>query len=44
MIIGFDVGGSKISLFLSDRNGRVLYREKVPTPLFKTPMDEIGIS
>ena len=41
MIIGFDVGGSKISLFLSERNGRVLYREKVPTPLFKTPMDLI---
>ncbi len=39
MIVGFDVGGSKISLFLSSRDGRILYRDRVRTPAMGDPMD-----
>ncbi len=41
MILGFDVGGSKISMFLSDRNGNILKRSRVRTPDFKRPEDLI---
>jgi glucokinase len=41
LILGFDVGGSKISMFLSDRNGNILRRSRVRTPDFKRPEDLI---
>jgi glucokinase len=41
LILGFDVGGSKISMFLSDRNGNILKRSRVRTPDFKRPEDLI---
>jgi glucokinase len=41
--MGFDIGGSKISLFLSDGNGKIHKRMKERTPVFKSPDELVDI-
>ncbi len=42
-VLGFDVGGSKISMFLTDSSGRVHQRTRIKTPVFDNPQQLIDL-
>ncbi len=42
-VLGFDVGGSKISMFLTDSSGKVHKRARIKTPVFENPQQLIDL-
>ncbi len=42
-VLGFDIGGSKISLFLSESNGKIHKRMKIRTPIFSSPEEMVEL-
>lgn len=42
-VLGFDVGGSKISMFLTDSSGKVHKRTRIKTPTFENPEQLIDL-